>query len=322
MESLLKLLADGRFHSGEELGAALGVSRAAVWKKLKVLSDMGMDLDAVRGKGYRLPAAVELLNGDLILKDLPESLRRSVDLSLRVTTASTNDDVRSMAQSSLTWPVCISEHQSNGRGRRGRIWQSPFGAALCFSMVWKIEGGLAAMEGLSLAVGLTVLKTLEGLGVAGLRLKWPNDVLADGKKMAGVLLEINGDPTGACEVVIGIGINLALSHHQKMNIDQPVTDVKSVAGKVVSKNRLSGLLIENLTTMLGTFKDYGFTPFRKQWQEYDAYAGTEVMLHTGVKGSTGIAVGVNDSGAVLLKTSDGIKAYSGGEISLRKHEYS
>ena len=182
MENLLKLLADGYFHSGEELGSELGVSRAAVWKKLKALSALGLELDAVRGKGYRLPGNIELLNQQVIRDRLPDNIRDSVGLQVELCTRSTNDDVRKLSAAREPWQVCMAEHQSHGRGRRGRTWQSPFGASLYFSMLWRVESGLAAMEGLSLAVGLAVVKTLESFGANGLMLKWPNDVLGNGKK--------------------------------------------------------------------------------------------------------------------------------------------
>ncbi|WP_281649093.1 bifunctional biotin--[acetyl-CoA-carboxylase] ligase/biotin operon repressor BirA [Parendozoicomonas sp. Alg238-R29] len=317
MENLIRLLGDGRFHSGEELGSALGVSRAAVWKKLKALSDLGLELDAVRGKGYRLPSGVELLDRSRIDKEIPDKIKDDVAIDLRMLTSSTNDDVRSI-EGDARWRVCMAEYQSGGRGRRGRVWQSPFGASLYFSMLWNVESGLAAMEGLSLAVGLTVLKTLESSGVSGLTLKWPNDVLMDGRKLAGVLLEISGDPTGSCEVVIGVGINLVLGPEQKKKIDQPVTDVKTAAGMSISKNKIAGRLIANLSSMLSTFQGYGFAPYREQWSQYDAFAGRPVVLYIGANTIAGISVGVNDSGAVLIKNDAGTSSYAGGEISLRE----
>ncbi|CAM3732359.1 bifunctional biotin--[acetyl-CoA-carboxylase] ligase/biotin operon repressor BirA [Parendozoicomonas haliclonae] len=317
MENLIRLLGDGRFHSGEELGAAMAISRAAVWKKLKTLSDYGLELDAVRGKGYRLPSGIELLNRESIYKELQGETAAQLALDLKMITASTNDDVRNIIDDSR-WRVAIAEYQSQGRGRRGRVWQSPLGASLYYSMLWRIDGGLTSLDGLSLAVGLTVVKTLESLGVSPLGLKWPNDILANGKKLAGVLLEISGDPTGSCEVVIGIGINLSLSLDLKNKIDQPVTDVHALLGHPVSKNKLAGRLTENLVMMLETFGQHGFTPFQRAWQDYDAFAGSPVVLHAGNTTITGQAAGISESGAVLIRNEAGVTAYSGGEISLRK----
>ncbi len=318
MENLLKLLADGRFHSGEELGSALGVSRAAIWKKLKNISRLGLELDAVRGKGYRLPRNVELLNRGAIVRDMPDSIRTSVGVDVRLCTSSTNDDVRKLSAARESWQVCMAEYQSHGRGRRGRSWQSPFGASLNFSMLWRVDSGLAAMEGLSLAVGLGVVKTLESFGAKGLMLKWPNDVLGNGKKLSGVLLEISGDPTGACEVVIGIGVNLVMSRDQLNAIDQPATDLREMVGLNISKNRLASRLITNLVEMLSKFKKEGFAPFRSEWLKRDAFAGQKVMLNFGAKKVSGIAAGVGENGALLLNTSEGVQSFSGGEISLRR----
>ncbi|MCL6270016.1 bifunctional biotin--[acetyl-CoA-carboxylase] ligase/biotin operon repressor BirA [Sansalvadorimonas sp. 2012CJ34-2] len=318
MENLLRLLADGRFHSGEELGSELGVSRAAVWKKLKALSALGLELDAVRGKGYRLPGNIELLNRNIIRESLPDDMRKSVGVQVELCTRSTNDDVRKLSAASEPWQVCMAEHQSHGRGRRGRTWQSPFGASLYFSMLWRVDGGLAALEGLSLAVGLAVVKTLESFGANGLKLKWPNDVLGNNKKLAGVLLEISGDPTGSCEVVIGIGINLALNRSQLETIDQPATDVREMVGLSVSKNELAGRLTSTLIDMLKTFKEYGFTPYRDEWMSRDAFSGQKVVLNIGGNKVTGVEAGVGENGALLLKTADGIQSFSGGEISVRK----
>ncbi len=318
MEKLISLLGDGCFHSGEELGASLGISRAAVWKKIQALAELGLELDAVRGKGYRLPSTIEMLDKKAIEKHLSADVRKNVGVALHLTTPSTNDEVKAQVGNGERLQVCIAEHQSAGRGRRGRVWQSPFGASLYYSLLWRVDSGLSTMDGLSLAVGLVVVKTLESLGVQGLSLKWPNDILVENKKLAGVLLEISGDPMGTCEVVIGIGINLFLGLEHKKKIDQPVTDVHTAAGRSVGKNKIAGLLTTNLVAMLDTFQQHGFVPFKNVWQEYDAFAGQWVTLSAGENAITGVATGVSDSGAVLIRNDAGITAYAGGEISLRK----
>ncbi|MGB1272437.1 MAG: biotin--[acetyl-CoA-carboxylase] ligase, partial [Endozoicomonas sp.] len=248
MEQLLKLLADGGFHSGEALGNALGVSRAAVWKKLKALEELGLQLDSVRGKGYRLHPGIELLDWQVILDGLEPAVKDQVEVDICLQTASTMDRVRELSASryrqlSAASPqsghghmlsnkklsnkklsnkklsskkvFCVTEYQSCGRGRRGRTWSNPFGSTICLSLRWPFSEGMASLEGLSLAAGLAVLQALEACGADGLKLKWPNDVLwevHDGfRKLSGILLEVYGDPTGDCEVVIGVGVNIALS---------------------------------------------------------------------------------------------------------------
>lgn len=340
MEELIELLRDGNFHSGEELGQALGISRAAVWKKIQAITALGLPLDTLRGKGYRLLPGIELLDKHRIEQYLMLDAQAKTMLVLKLSTLSTNDAVREAVEQlkaneqmeaiekkdseGKTIHVCIAEHQSAGRGRRGRSWVSPFGASLCYSMLCRHEGGFAAMEGLSLAVGLTVLQTLEVMGVTGISLKWPNDLVvctASGKleKLAGVLLEVSGDPTGVCEIVIGIGINLMLPEAQKAQIDQPVTDVYTLLGHTINKNELAGRLTSNLVVMLKIFQQEGFRVFREDWQRYDAFADQPVALFAGDRQIVGVANGVSENGAVLIKNDNGVTtAHAGGEISLRK----
>ncbi|WP_211829067.1 bifunctional biotin--[acetyl-CoA-carboxylase] ligase/biotin operon repressor BirA [Kistimonas asteriae] len=322
MQDILTLLQDGQFHSGEELGDALGISRAAVWKRLKQLEKQGLTLDAVAGKGYRLPRDVILLNSDLIHTYIDESVRSKIALTTLHSASSTNDTVLTQLENPEPVQICVAEHQTAGRGRRGRTWISPLGANIYFSMVWRFDSGMSGLDGLSLVVGLAVLKTLEKMGATGLALKWPNDLLCSGKKLAGILLEINGDPNGECQVVIGIGINIKLSQEQLNEISQPAIDLCTVLGMTVDKNQVVGELIGQLVSFLDVFQEKGFTPFREDWQRYDAYAGQEVRLITGIREITGTAAGVNEQGALMLDHDGEKRAYAGGEVSLRPYEYS
>ncbi len=322
MQDILTLLQDGQFHSGEELGDALGIGRAAVWKRLKQLEKQGLILDAVTGKGYRLPRDVILLNNDLINTYIDESVRSRIGLTTLHSTASTNDTVLAQLENPEPVQICVAEHQTAGRGRRGREWISPLGANIYFSMLWRFDGAMSGLDGLSLVVGLAVLKTLEKIGAKGLALKWPNDILCSGKKLAGILLEINGDPNGECQVVIGIGINVKLSQEQLREISQPATDLCNVLGMMIDKNRVVGELVNQLVSILDVFQKKGFTPFREDWQRYDAYAGREVRLITGVKEIIGTAAGVSEHGALILERDGKKRAYAGGEVSLRPYEHS
>ena len=235
----------------------------------------------MRGKGYRLPPELELLEQQRITSHLSAEARERVALNLKLSTSSTNDAVHEDYGHGKPIKVCIAEHQSAGRGRRGRNWVNPFGSSLYYSMLCSHKGGFAALEGLSLAVGLTILQTLEEMGVPGLGLKWPNDLVANGCKLAGVLLEVSGDPTGECEIIIGIGVNLVLSPEQKALIDQPVIDVHTLLGHPINKNELAGRLTTRLVAMLEAFQRSGFRAFREQWQKYDVFAGLEVALLAG-----------------------------------------
>lgn len=319
MDKLLNLLADGYFHSGEELGRVLGVSRAAVWKKLKSLEELGLSLDSVRGKGYRLGVGIELLDRDEILGKLEKKVRDKVQVHTCFSTGSTNDLVRELSMNeSDGMTFCLAEHQSAGRGRRGRSWINPFGSTVSLSMSWKIGEGTASLEGLSLAVGLVVLKALEASGASGLGLKWPNDVLWNGKKLSGILLEVHGDPTGECDVIIGIGINIKLSDEQIAGIGQPAVDLHTVCGKVVSRNVVVAYLINTLSFMLDGFSDGGFALFREQWDEHDAFKGQSVSIEAAGRKEEGRNLGVNEQGGLLIETESGIKVFNGGEVSVRK----
>ena len=319
MEKLLHLLADGRFHSGEELGESLGVSRAAVWKKIKSLEELGLSLNSVRGKGYRLGSGIELLNQEQIKAGLDRELLDSVILHTCFSTGSTNDLVKEISSGQPgSMAFCLAEHQTLGRGRRGRTWVSPFGSTISMSMNWRIAGGTASLEGLSLAVGLAVLKALEANGARGLELKWPNDILWKGKKLSGILLEVHGDPTGECDVIIGIGINIKLSDEQREGIGQPAVDLHQVCGKAVSRNAVVSRLINTLCHMLDGFSHGGFALFKEQWSQHDAFKGQQVSIEAAGRKETGMNLGVNEQGGLLIKTATGTKVFNGGEVSLRK----
>lgn len=318
MEKVLSLLADGQFHSGEELGEALGVSRAAVWKKLKGLEELGLTLDSVRGKGYRLGAGIELLDRELIVSGLDSEVAGRTELHTTFITSSTNDLVREFEPTAPgVTRYCLAEYQSGGRGRRGRVWNSPFGSTISLSARWLAEG-TASLEGLSLAVGLAVVKALESVGARELQLKWPNDVLWREKKLCGILLEVHGDPTGECEVIIGIGINVKLTSEQLAEIGQPAVDLCGVCGKVVSRNKVVSALVNTLSHLLDGFERGGFALFKDQWSRHDAFLGQAVKVQASNKVVEGNCLGVNDQGGLLLETESGVVVFNGGEVSLRK----
>jgi BirA family biotin operon repressor/biotin-[acetyl-CoA-carboxylase] ligase len=319
MEKLLNLLSDGQFHSGEELGEELGISRAAIWKKLKACEELGLALDSVRGKGYRLGNGIELLDRESIQNQLEGDVLSKVALHTCFSIGSTNDQVRALGLSEPgVTRYCLAEHQTGGRGRRGRAWNSPFASTISLSALWQNGEGTASLEGLSLAVGLAVVKALESLGARDLKLKWPNDVLWHGRKLCGVLLEVHGDPTGECEVVIGMGINIRLSDEQLAQIGQPAVDLYRVCDKVISRNAVASQLINTLTHLLDGFGRGGFALFKDQWCEHDAFHGEQVTLVASTRSVSGRCLGVDDQGGLLLETESGVMVFNGGEVSLRQ----
>lgn len=317
---LLQRLADGEFHSGEELGRVLGVSRAAVWKQLQKLRELGLSLESVRGRGYRVPGGVELLDPARIHASLePAIAARIGNLELFDSIDSTNRHAleRAMAEASHGY-VCAAEQQTSGRGRRGRPWLTPFAATVSLSVVWEFHGGVAALEGLSLAVGTAVAAALAQQGLLNARLKWPNDVLCEGRKLAGILLEMAGDPAGQCYVVVGIGVNVKMPGDASSRIDQPWIDATSAAGHPISRNMLLAHILNHLLPLLQRFEAEGFGPFRSRWLELDAYAGQTVTLQHGDELVVGTGCGVDTSGALLVDTAMGLRRFHGGEVRIRR----
>lgn len=318
--TLVPMLADGEFHSGQDLAAALGVSRTAIWKQLNRLAELGLELESVRGRGYRIPGGIELLEEAQIDAHLTAGARSLLrEMLLLESVDSTNAEaLRRIAAGAGAGLVCCAEIQTAGRGRRGRTWVSPYARNIYLSLVWEYQEGAAALEGLSLAVGVAVVRALTQLGAASLQLKWPNDLLAGGAKLGGILLEMAGDASGRCQVVLGVGLNVAMPRAAAAGIDQAWTDLAAVAGAAPpGRNALVASLLNELLPLAAGFADSGFAPWREPWQALDAYAGKPVILHSGEQRLAGIARGVDERGALQLETSAGTRAIYGGEISLR-----
>lgn len=317
LRDLLTILADGNFHSGEELGTRLGVTRAAVWKQLKKLESLKIPLSSVKGKGYRLGDAVELLDEKTILEKLDCRLD---SLDVLLSTESTNTYLLDIASHHMGKRYAVlSEKQDSGRGRRGREWVSPFGKNIYLSMLWSFQGGLASLGGLSLVVAIAVERALVELGVVGIKLKWPNDVYLDDKKLAGILLEVSGEYSGYCQVVIGIGLNIKLSDRDAKSIDQPWSQLaEHLIG--VDRNTIAATVIEQLMKSIEAFDKHGFQSFKEYWVKRDAFYGKEVELILPGRVRAGISRGVNSKGELLLETDTGLEAINAGELSLRlKH---
>ncbi len=317
---VLKLLADGEFHSGQELADFLGVSRTAVWKQLGKFSDLGVQVESVKGRGYRLVGGLQLLEEGLIRSGLSaEAAALITELQLPGIIDSTNTAaLKRIAEGSGQGFVCCAEQQTAGRGRRGRTWVSPYGSNIYMSVAWDFEGGAAALEGLSLAVGVAACEALEELGLSGLKLKWPNDILFNGKKLAGILLEMVGDAAGSCQVVVGLGVNVKMPVEPGRQIDQAWVDIRNLpGGEQIDRNRLQAALLNGLLPALKNFQSQGFGAFRQRWLMRDAYAEQPVVVILGEQKISGRSLGVDERGALLLETAVGVKTFNGGEISLR-----
>ena len=315
---VLKRLADGRFHSGEALARAHQVSRASVWLAVRELEAMGLGIYKVRGRGYRLPQPLMLLDRSAVERGLGLNLEHFA-LEIRDAVDSTNTALLARAAAGAPGgSVLAAEWQPGGRGRLGRAWHAGVGEALTFSLLWRFARGAGALSGLSLAVGVALARALEAEGARAIDLKWPNDVLWRGRKLAGILLELAGDALGPTAAVIGIGVNVRISEATEARIGQPAADLERASGAVPDRNRLLARVLVELDGVLRPFAQEGFAPLRAEWERRHAHQGRRVTLALpdGTR-SSGRARGVAEDGFLLLETRAGVKRFHSGEIGLR-----
>ncbi len=318
-KKILTILADGEFHSGTELSYALGISRSAVWKQLKGLADLGLKHSAVSGKGYRLNRALELLEQDKIHQALnDQSLPLISALELHQHIPSTNSYLLEQSHNNAaSGAVCFAEYQTAGKGRRGRQWVSPYGNNIYLSILWRFQQGPAAISGLSLAVGVAVIRALKEHSIADVGLKWPNDIYSQGKKLGGILVEVTGETDGPCAAVIGLGLNLFLSEAEAEGITQAWTDVsKMPSSPLVSRNELAGALLNHLLPVIAGFEGDGIGIYLDEWRDYDCLKDQAATLYVGQQQFDGIVTGIDHNGLLLIKRPDGnVQAFASGEVS-------
>ncbi|CQD44271.1 bifunctional biotin--[acetyl-CoA-carboxylase] ligase/biotin operon repressor BirA [Yersinia mollaretii] len=308
---LIGILADGAFHSGEQLGEMFGMSRAAINKHIQTVREWGLDVFTVPGKGYSLPAPIQLLDEQKILSYLPAG-----QVAVLPVVDSTNQHLLDRIGELKSGDACVAEYQQAGRGRRGRQWVSPFGANLYLSMFWRLEQGPAAAMGLSLVVGIVMAEVLHKLGAEKVRVKWPNDLYLNDKKLAGILVELTGKTGDAAQLVIGAGINLTMRESTTNVINQDWINLQE-AGVIIDRNKLTAELLSELRLAVVKFENEGLSAFISRWREMDNYLDRPVKLIIGNQEIYGVARGIDQQGALLLEQDGVIKPYIGGEISLR-----
>lgn len=312
---IIKLLNDGEFHSGESLAKLFSLSRSAISNHIKALSELGIDIYKVKGKGYRLASTIELLDLAVINESL--SVQEQALIEVFNITNSTNDYIKQRLNELPSGHVCFAESQTQGRGRHGRKWVSPYGASLYCSMAWHFSSGYQALNGLSLVIGVVLNNTLKELGIQGCKLKWPNDLYYNDKKLAGILIEVEGQVGGSTSAVIGIGLNLSLPDNIE-GIDQAFTDLREAhPDGAILKNKIAGNLVKNLWRALRCFETEGLEPFIRDWEVSDQFYNKPVRLIMGSEEKLGICRGIAKSGAILIDDGEHVEAFYGGEISVR-----
>ncbi len=316
---LLDILADGEFHSGEVLAERLGVSRASVFNALAGVAEHGVALQRIRGRGYRLAHPWQRLECDEVLRRLGREAGQ-FDIRILPHAASSNTLLLQRAGpgaangSAPGGSVLAVELQTAGRGRMGRTWRSGLGSTLTFSMLWRFDCGLNALSGLSLAVGVAIVRALSGLGAKDVRLKWPNDILTGQGKLGGVLIEAQGDMLGPSAVVIGIGLNCLLPNELVTRIDQPAAALEEVCRDMPDRNRLLAAVLQELADVLRQFARDGFAGFAGEWEHYHVHQDQPIRLRM-ADGSvvTGVARGVSGNGELRLETEQGMRQFHSGE---------
>ncbi|HEX4049486.1 MAG TPA: biotin--[acetyl-CoA-carboxylase] ligase [Steroidobacteraceae bacterium] len=320
--ALYALLSDAQFHSGTALAQRCRVSRSAIWKAVSRLRTLGVVVDAVPNRGYRIPAGTALLDASRILALLPAAERgRLHEGSCVWMTSSTNADLlQRTGLSPGQFDFRTAEYQSAGRGRRTRRWFAPPGGALCLSMSWSFVSLPAHVAALSLAVGVCVLRALRNIGRAGSALKWPNDIVLDGRKLGGILIELRAEGSGPALVVIGIGLNVALGSRLLAQVRASGTeaaDLSALGGGPCDRNQLAAALLTACVSGLARFEQDGFHSFMAEWRAADALAGKEVLVSGQGAAIAGHARGIDVDGALCVQTREGLQRFVTGEVSVR-----
>jgi BirA family biotin operon repressor/biotin-[acetyl-CoA-carboxylase] ligase len=319
---LLVLLADGEVHSGEWLAGELRQTRAAVWKGVERLRAIGIEVQALARRGYRLAKPVELLDAGRIRAQLHEDrVAHLQSLELLFEVDSTNTRLLGSAQPPPSRAdVCMSELQHSGRGRLGRRWIAPFGSGVAMSLGWTCSDVIRTLPALSLGVGVAVANALKRAGAEGISLKWPNDIWFKDRKLGGVLIELRGEAGGPAHVVIGVGVNVSLPRETRREIEASgvaAAAVSDACRQLPSRNLVAGAILDELLSMLLQYERYGFAAFRDAWSALDGLSGRPAQVIVGQSAVLGIARGVDADGALLLETPERMQRFVSGEASLR-----
>jgi len=319
---LFAQLSDGQFHSGEALALALGVTRSAIWKAANALRDLGVDLQAVRNRGYRLAHASEPLDSERILAAIARTVRDKVKrIEVSWSLESSNSELLARADPQAgEFEALLAEFQCAGRGRRGRSWIAPPGGAICLSLSWTFAQMPRDPGALSLAIGVCVLRALRTQGVMGAQLKWPNDILLGDRKLGGILIELRAESAGPACVVVGIGLNVALGSsllEAIATLGCPATDLISAGLESPSRNVLAAAVINMCVLGLIQFESEGLGPFVEEWRQADALHNKSITVHATGGGALGLARGIDLTGALLVETTYGLQRFYSGDVSVR-----
>jgi BirA family biotin operon repressor/biotin-[acetyl-CoA-carboxylase] ligase len=326
-EELVALLADGEVHSGAAIARIMDCSRTTVWKQFRQLQNLGLEISAMPGRGYRLIRPIELLDRSLLLEYVSPGVAATLEaLEVFGVIDSTSERLRSAAAPGPErMSVVLAEYQTGGRGRRGRRWLSPYGSGLCLSVSWCFSVVPPALSALSLAAGVAIHRALAVFEPADLGLKWPNDIIAGRRKLGGLLVDVEGESQGPIKVVIGVGINIdvseGLDNELANEVGLPPAGLRElISSGDVSRNTVAASVINELHAVLVEFSRSGFETFVDEWQRYDSLRGEPVSVRIGARTHDGIASGIAADGTLLLEANGETMSVLSGDVSLRAQQ--
>jgi len=319
LQRLLIIIADGAFYSGSGLARFLGVSRSTVNNYMKKLGELGLDIHSVPGKGYQISVPLELLDIQAIQEHLCfASLKLISNIEIKFQLSSTNSYLMSLvrAESQSSGVACFAEMQFSGRGRRGKSWVSPIGENIYLSILWRFKQAPVDFACLGLAMAVAVARAVKRIGLDLVKIKWPNDIYFNERKMGGLLLEMSGESQGPCSVVVGVGLNISMNSFLSRYIDQKWTSLKHHSDSYVSRNKVAGIVLEELVLALRDFQISGFEKFQSEWRQYDVIKGRQVILKMERTIIKGVALGIDQSGALLIERNGKVERFLHGDVSV------
>ena len=314
---VVRALADGRPRGRIGLARECGLGKEDLDAVLDRLSRLGVAL-TVEPHVVGLPRPVDLLDAATIVRAEPRL--RPDAVHVRFAVDSTNTVLAERLRAGAVAPeLCTAEIQSAGRGRQGRRWISGLGQSLVLSVSWRFAAASDELSGLSLAVGVALAEALTAGGFDPVMLKWPNDLVIDDRKLAGILVEASRSHSDSVACVIGVGFNIDLGPADSGRIDQPWTDFATEFGRVPARNTLASWAAGAILDACEQYRDGGLVPFLGRWHARDALRGRPVRALSGAASIEGIARGIDSDGALLVEGSKGVARCRSGEVRVRAY---
>lgn len=315
------LSAQGDFVSGNRLADSLGISRVAIWSHMEKLRAQGFDFEAIRSKGYRLTQKPDSLNEALIVASLPRAAT-NLKIILYDEIDSTNSEAERLLANGETDPfLVLAKCQTQGRGRLGREWHSPDNGNLYASFAFRPEVSPARLSSFTLWMGINICECINAFFRLQSNIKWPNDILISGKKVAGILTEARMDADRTRDLVLGIGLNVNGSGDEWPDELQAIaTSIRQETGSMQDANRFTAALAGRIMLAYDQFVSDTFRGrFKEKWAAYDALEGRNVSLFQGSAKIEGKACGIDSHGALVLERPDGSRIQiRAGEVTLEK----